>query len=129
MELNYKGIVCGLKLSEGFTCTGFMPDGYGRETIVYALTRFLRRNGEARAKLVRMSCEMRFAKGRERKPHRLTLMAPATAMELPCGTAKIRLTVTAFGVEVQSFLLLDAASKRTEPLVWEEANLLPRREG
>ncbi len=125
MKMVYRGVVCGLNVSEWFSCTGTMPEGYGRIAVVYALTRFFRRNREVREKLVWISREMRFAKGRKRGTRRLTLIVPASAMELPCGTAKIRLAVDAFGVELRRFMLLDAGSKRTDAFVWEEDALLP----
>ena len=118
MNMVYGNLVCGLKLSDRFACVGFFPDGYGREAITYALTRFFRKNACAREKLVTQSWKMRFAKGKGRRPCNITLTIPAAALELPCGTAQIRLTVDANGIEIRHFLLLDSASRRTDPFVW-----------
>lgn len=100
-------IMCQIEAAKDFRFRSGVSCDLLPESIGYAVCRFLQATPALRHSLVLESYRLRLAKGKERRTHRRSFVAPAALLELPGGWVQVRLTVTPIGVTVTEVRLCE----------------------
>ena len=92
---------CALEAGSNARVEGDLAQSVARDTLLYAVCRFIRRSGTLRREYVWASCRLRLENGRARRPQRRCFVAPAPLLELPCGWVAVNVSVGPAGVTVE----------------------------
>ncbi len=118
----YGALTCDLSVSPNLSFYTKTDCDLELDSIGYAACRFLRHTNKLCRTYVKKSYDLRFAKGKARKPVRCFFVAPSALMELPGAWTHVRITVSPAGVVVDHvgiYLSLisaqEAATKRSTP--------------
>ena len=98
-------VVCALEVSRSVRVETDASMGVGRDTLLYAVCRFLRHSRTLCGRYVWMSYRMRLASGRARRTQRCRFVSPAPLLELPAGWVETELAVSPAGVTVERVVL------------------------
>ncbi len=111
-------LVCALEVSRSVCVETDASMSVGRDTLLYAVCRFLRHSKSLCGKYVWMSYRMRLASGRARKPQRCRFVAPAPLLELSAGWVEAEVSVSPVGVTVERVALLSEFPTGTANRRW-----------
>ncbi len=96
---------CALEAGKNVRVEGDLASSVPRDTLLYAVCRFIRHSGTLSRRYVWTSCRLRLESGRARRPQRRCFVAPAPLLQLPRGWAAVNVSVGPAGVTVERVTL------------------------
>lgn len=105
-KMNYESLSCELSVAENYTLLSRVACTYGKDTVAYAVERFLPRCASLCRECTWKSWKARVAKGRAKKKQFFQYLVPAVLMELPGNWVRISGDIDAVGVSVKRVELL-----------------------
>ena len=96
---------CALETGKDVRVEGDLAPSVARDTLLYAVCRFIRHSETLSRKYVWASCRLRLQSGRARRPQRRYFVAQAPLLELPRGWVAVNVSVGPAGVTVKRVAL------------------------
>lgn len=106
MKMRNGTIACEFSVRPDFSFVSHVPCEYDRDTVRYALTRFVKHCGKFQRESALESWHFRIKKGKAKKNSH-TYLIPAPLMELPGEWAAVYYSIDATGAEVWKVELFD----------------------
>lgn len=105
-KMKYQNMICEVEVVSDASVRTAVPCQYGKETVTYAVERFLTGCSRFRRECTRECWEIRVAKGKDRRTRAFSYFIPSVLMELPGEWVHLAGTIDAAGVHVRRVELL-----------------------